>query len=137
MKVIDFLRQSDFIDIDNLNNSSHLIIVLEYISQTRDISLEELSDIIQKTGIEGDKIMPTLAQRLEKQGLKKGLQQGVQRGILIDKQNVLIRQMQKKFGLGKTDAELIKKTHSTSKLEKALDLMVMTDVKDEVLRELR
>ena len=128
-KVIDFLLENDFIDIDRLNSNSHLIIVLEYISQTRDISLEDLSDIIHKTGIEGDKIMPTLAQRLEKKGFEMG--------ILADKHSVLTRQMQKKFGLTKAEAELIKKTNSTAKLEKALDLMVVTDVKDEVLRELR
>ena len=33
-KVIDFLLENDFIDIDRLNSNSHLIIVLEYISQT-------------------------------------------------------------------------------------------------------
>ena len=144
-KVVDFLRDNDFIDIDRLHDNSHLIILLEYISQTRDMSTEELRCIIDKTGIKGDEIMPTLAQRLEKQGIEKGKELGkrlgkrlgVQHGILLEKQNVLARQIQKKFGLGKAEADLIKKTHSTAKLEKALDLMVVTDVKDEVLRELR
>ena len=69
--------------------------------------------------------------------LKRGEKQGIQLGILLEKQNVLTRLMQKKFGLSKAEAELIKKTNSTAKLEKALDLMVVTDVKDEVLRELQ
>jgi len=95
-KVIDFLRENDFIDIDRLNSNSHLIIVLEYISQTRDISLQELSDIIHKTGIEGDNIMPTLAQRLEKQGLEKGIEQGIQKGLQKGIQQGIQKGMHKK-----------------------------------------
>lgn len=81
VKVIDFLRQNDFLETEGIDSNSHLIIILEYISQTRDITLDELNNIINKSGIEGDKIMPTLAQRLAEKGKKEGIQIGLQEGI--------------------------------------------------------
>jgi len=132
-KVFAFLLENDFIDINNMGNDNQFIILLEYISRTRDISTQELGDIIKETGIDGDKIMPTLAQRLEKKGLEKGIQQG----ILIEKGNVLIKLMQKKFGLSKKEIDLINTMQNAKKLEDAIEFLVDSDNKKDVLNKLK
>jgi len=96
IKIIDFLSQNDFIDINRPAESSHLIILLEYISQTKDISFDELNNIMKKTGIKGDNIMPTLAQRLADKGKKEGIQIGMQQGIQQGIQQGMQQGMHKK-----------------------------------------
>ena len=45
------MAKNDFIDIENIGIDNQLIILLEYISQTRDIDMNELGDIFKQIGI--------------------------------------------------------------------------------------
>ena len=135
MLAVDILKNYKYIEHD-INNYIRNSDIIEYFLAINTGEKENIMETLE-TKEDTEVIIREFIKRGEKQGLEKGIQQGVQRGILIEKQNVLIRLTRKKFGLSKAEAELIKNTRSTAKLEKALDLMVVTDVKDEVLRELK
>ena len=128
MLAVDILKNYKYIE-DDINNFIRNADIIDYFLALKSVEKEHILETLEDE--EDNEV--TIIQEV----LKRGEKQGIQLGILLDKQNVLTRLMKKKFGLSKSEAELINKTHSTAKLEKALDLMVVTDVKDEVLRELR
>ena len=68
---------------------------------------------------------------------KKGIEKGKEEGELLDKQNVLIKLITKKFGITDNEKELIKKTTDLEKLDIALEDILFIDNKDEILGKLR
>jgi predicted transposase/invertase (TIGR01784 family) len=64
------------------------------------------------------------------------MKQGIEQGELIDKQNVLIKQLSKKFGLSDEEKEYIKSITNPSKLDAALDEFVFSETKAQVLESL-
>ena len=89
--------------------------------------------------------MATLAQRWVKEGREKGREEGREEGrekgreegreegIIIDKQDVLISQLNLKFGLTEVEKALIKKTKDIKKLDEALKAFVFANEKQEVI----
>ena len=67
---------------------------------------------------------------------RRGIKKGVEEGKIIEKQEVLARQLSKKFGLGPEERELIAATDNPRKLNKALDAVLFAETKEEVLRAL-
>jgi predicted transposase/invertase (TIGR01784 family) len=61
------------------------------------------------------------------------MKQGIEQGELIDKQNVLIKQLSKKFGLTEEEKEYIKSITNPSKLDAALEEILFTGVKQYIL----
>jgi hypothetical protein len=57
----------------------------------------------------------------------------IKQGELIDKQNVLIKLLSKKFGLTDEEKEYIKSITNPSKLDEALEEILFTGVKQDIL----
>ncbi|OHD20510.1 MAG: hypothetical protein A2Y34_17940 [Spirochaetes bacterium GWC1_27_15] len=72
----------------------------------------------------------------KKEGIKEGIEKGKEKGELLDKQNVLIKLITKKFGITDNEKELIKKTTDLEKLDIALEDILFIDNKDEILSKL-
>jgi hypothetical protein len=61
------------------------------------------------------------------------LQVGIEKGTLLEKQDVLIRQLSKKFGLTEEEKSFIKGIEDAGILEKGLDEILFAESKDQVL----
>jgi len=57
-------------------NKEKVLFFLAYISETKDISQDKLEKLLEESKIDGGDIMPTLADRLRKEGEKKGVKIG-------------------------------------------------------------
>ena len=75
---------------------------------------------------------------LEKDAMEKGEQVGEERGFIngqiTDKQEVLLKFMNKKFKLTNKEQEIISKEFNPDILDKALDEILFADTKDAVLK---
>lgn len=67
---------------------------------------------------------------------KRGEERGEKRGRIEDKQQVLIRQLDRKFGLGADERSRIQATLDPEKLDAALDAVLFAESKAEVLAHL-
>ncbi len=72
-----------------------------------------------------------------KKGRKEGVKRGVQKGELSDKQKVLIRLLDKKFGLPAEDKKLILSINNLEQLDAALDEIVTAESLNQVLAKLK
>jgi len=64
-------------------------------------------------------------------------EQGIEQGGLLDKQEVLIRLAEKKFGLSEEGRKLIKTVTDSQRLDDALDIILFAGNSEEVLNCLR
>ena len=87
-------------------------------------------EIVSKLG--GEEIMPSLAEKL----IKQGKQQGKQEGEIKGKQDVLIKQLRRKFGLSSSEEKIIRSVTDESKLDAAAEAVLDAKSKDEVLKVL-
>jgi len=60
------------------------------------------------------------------QGLEQGLERGIKKGELLEKQKVLIRLADKKFGISWEDKQLILSVFDSDKLDSVLDEIIST-----------
>ena len=65
------------------------------------------------------------------------LDEAKKEGELLEKQNVLVKLITKKFGITDNEKELIKKTTNLEKLDIAIEDILFIDNKDEILNKLR
>jgi predicted transposase YdaD len=72
----------------------------------------------------------TIAEKLRKEGMEKGIEEGK----LKDKQQVLIRQLTKKYSLTEQDKQHISSITDPDKLDLALDEIVVAETKEQVLK---
>ena len=68
-----------------------------------------------------------------KQGIEQGIEQGIKQGELTDKQNILIKLLSKKHGLEEDEKEYIKSITDIEKLETALEEILFSKDKKQVL----
>jgi predicted transposase YdaD len=80
-----------------------------------------LKKSIEKQGVDFMTILEDIELKAEK------------KGEIRDKQNVLIRQLSKKFGLTQKEESSIKSISNKNKLDKALDEILFAETKDQVL----
>ena len=66
----------------------------------------------------------------------KGRQEGISLGQLRDKQDVLIRLLDRKFGIGEAERELIREVEDPVRLDAALDEILFAENRDAVLEKL-
>jgi hypothetical protein len=69
--------------------------------------------------------------------LKEGLEKGLEKGKFREKQEVLIRQLSRKFDLSREEVELIERTDDSRALDAALDEFAVADSKEQVLEFLK
>jgi len=74
--------------------------------------------------------MPSFAEKLIKQGEERGKIEGKIKG----KQDVLIKQLRRKFGLSSSDEKMIRSVTDEVKLDAAAEAMLYAKSKDEVLK---
>ena len=136
-KIFDFWRVNHFFkNIDRKKNL--LLFFINYIAYTKEITREKLDSIVEKKAVQGENIMPTLAQQWlkegRKEGFEKGIQKGIEQGMLINERKTLIKLIQVKFGITDKEKKVINVASDIKKLEKALELVVISDNKKAVMK---
>lgn len=79
----------------------------------------------------------TYAKELMQQGFEKGIEQGIDEGEVRDKRAVLVRQLERKYGLTETERGRIEACDDRNALDAALDEFVFAETKEPVLRKLQ
>ena len=67
------------------------------------------------------------------QGRKEGKKEGIEQTELLEKQNILIRLLSKKFKISDKEKKSIRKLKSPELLDRALDKVLFTDKKDDIM----
>lgn len=89
-------------------------------------------DDIPKWG-DGGHMFAETAQKLTRKWLEQGIEQGIEQGELNDKHEVLIRQLELKFGLTGDEKDIIMAETSSEALNAALDAVIMNEEKQSIL----
>jgi len=115
------------------------IILLLYLFYTLDVDQNVMQEIASKLG--GGKIMPSLAERLIKQGEergeKRGEERGERKGTIKGKQALIIKLLRRKFNLTSKEEKMIHSVTDESKLDAAAEAILEAKSKDEVLKLLQ
>ena len=115
--------------------------VLRYLFFSTEITVETALRCIEITDGRAREALMTTADKLMEKGIEKGLEKGIEKGIekgtLLDKKEVLINLISKKFGVAEDDRLLIMAIEDKSKLDLVLDEILFTDSKDVLLDILR
>jgi len=98
------------------------------LSYTLDVDQDTMQRIVKELG--GEELMPSLAEKLIKQGEKRGEIKGTIKG----KQDLLIKQLRRKFGLSSSDEKMIRSVTDEVKLDAAAEAVLDAKSKDEVLK---
>ena len=117
----------------NLPEEEKLILFL-YLLYTVDVDQTTMQRIVKELG--GEEIMPSLAEKLIKQGEERGEKRGEIKGAIKGKQDLLIKQLRRKFGLSSSDEKIIRSVTDESKLDAAAEAVLDAKSKDEVLKVL-
>ncbi|MCK5200853.1 MAG: Rpn family recombination-promoting nuclease/putative transposase, partial [Spirochaetales bacterium] len=108
--------------------------VLRYLFSTTEITVDTALECIEVTDGRAREALMTTADKLMEKGIEKGLEKGIEKGIekgtLLDKKEVLINLISKKFGVAEDDRLLIMAIEDKSKLDLVLDEILFTDSKD-------
>ncbi len=135
-KIFDLWAEVGLIDTGRGIEENGVILYLTYITETKDIQLDKLGDMLEESKIKGDSIMPTLAQRLRQEGRQEGKREGRQEGRQVEKRDILISLLEKKFGLTQIERKRIENYTDSVKLGKAIEALVFSDTKSDVLDKL-
>ena len=103
----------------NLPEEEKLILFL-YLLYTVDVDQTTMQRIVKELG--GEEIMPSLAEKLMSKGEIKG------------KQDLLIKQLRRKFGLSSSEEKIIRSVTDESKLDAAAEAVLDAKSKEEVLK---
>ncbi len=103
-----------------------------------DVDQDTMQRIVKELG--GEELMPSLAEKLIKQGEERGKIEGEKRGeikgTIKGKQDLLIKQLRRKFGLSSSDEKMIRSVTDEVKLDAAAEAVLDAKSKDEVLKVL-
>ncbi len=131
-RVLEFWSEKGFI-----KEREQVLFFLIYITQTQDISQENLAALLETSQIKGGEVMPTLAERWVKEGIQKGRQEGRQEGYILGIQEVLITLLSARFKLEEEERQFIRTIQDSEKLNAALKGILTARSKEEVLQFLR
>ena len=110
--------------------------VIQYLFKRSELPKEEVIKTIKSISIKGGEQAMTIAAQLinegMKQGIEKGKRQGIEQGIIQEKQIVLIRQLNKKFGTSEQEEAFIRNYYNLDALDQALDKILFAEKKEEV-----
>jgi len=121
--------------IAELSKEERIILIL-YLFYTLDVDQDTMQRIVKELG--GEELMPSLAEKLIKQGEERGKIEGEKRGeikgTIKGKQDLLLRLLRRKFGLSSSDEKMICSVTDESKLDAAAEAVLDAKSKDEVLK---
>jgi len=106
-----------------LSEEERIILIL-YLFYTLDVDQNTMQRIVEELG--GEELMPSLAEKLIKQGKQEGEIKG--------KQDLLIKLLRRKFGLSSSDEKTIRSVTDESKLDAAAEAVLDAKSKEEVLK---
>jgi len=106
-----------------LADRNKLIFMFKYIGSTQEVDQKSFIDLLEEYD-EGGDIMP-VADLLKEEGRKEGM--------TVSKQDTLIKLMELRFNIKKTDKDFIKSVHDLDKLDKATEAILTEDKKENVL----
>ena len=95
--------------------------VLRYLSYASDITFDDVEKSTRFLPEPGREVFMTLAEQL------------IEKGEIIDKQNILIKQISRKFGVSDPEKIIIKETDNPEPLDAALDIILFAKSKSEVI----
>jgi hypothetical protein len=95
-----------------------------------DVDQTTMQRIVKELG--GEEIVPSMAEKLIKQGKREGEIKGAIKG----KQDLLIKQLRRKFGLSSSEEKMIRSVTDEAKLDAAAEAVLDAKSKDEVLKML-
>jgi len=113
--------------IAELSKEERIILIL-YLFYTLDVDQDTMQRIVKELG--GEELMPSLAEKL----IKQGKQQGKQEGEIKGKQDLLIKQLRRKFGLSSSDEKTIRSVTNEVKLDAAAEAVLDAISKDEIFK---
>ena len=113
-----------------LSEEERIILIL-YLFYTLDVDQDTMQRIVKELG--GEEIMPSLAEKLIKQGKKEGKVEGKIEG----KQELLIKFLRRKFNITPKEEKMIRSVTDESKLDAAAEAVLDAKSKDEVLKILQ
>ena len=111
----------------NLPEEERIILIL-YLFYTLDVDQDTMQRIAKELG--GEELMPSLAEKLIKQGEKRGEEKGKIEG----KQELLIKFLRRKFNITPKEEKMIRSVTDESKLDAAAEAVLDAKSKDEVLK---
>jgi len=117
--------------IAELSKEERIILIL-YLFYTLDVDQDTMQRIVKELG--GEELMPSLAEKLIKQGEERGEKRGEIKGTIKGKQDLLLRLLRRKFGLSSSDEKTIRSVTDESKLDAAAEAVLDAKSKDEVLK---
>ena len=119
----------------SLSEEERIILIL-YLFYTLDVDQDTMQRIVKELG--GEELMPSLAEKLIKQGEERGKIEGEKRGeikgIIKGKQDLLIKQLRRKFGLSSSDEKMIRSVTDEAKLDAAAEAVLDAISKDEIFK---
>jgi len=119
----------------SLSEEERIILIL-YLFYTLDVDQDTMQRIVKELG--GEEIMPSLAEKLIKQGEERGKIEGEKRGeikgTIKGKQDLLLKLLRRKFGLSSSDEKMIRSVTDEVKLDAAAEAVLDAKSKDEVLK---
>jgi len=114
------------------------------------INFSEIKEVVDKISEAGGQVMETTAMKLKREGKIEGIIKGIRKGRkegriegkiegiiegeIKGKQNSIIRQMAKKFGITKYEVKLIQSCKDINKLDLVLEEILFANSKDDVLK---
>ena len=127
---MDAMHLKDFIGIGRLyfkeeEGLKFLESVLRYLFSSTEIGVDDALKFIEMIDGRAKETLMTTAEKL--------IEQGLERGTLLDKKEILIKQISKKFGISEKERSFIMAVADKEKLDLALDKILFTESKDVLL----
>ena len=116
--------------IAELSKEERIILIL-YLFYTLDVDQDTMQRIVKELG--GEHVMPSLAEKLIKQGEERGEIKGAIKG----KQELVIKLLRRKFNLTSKEEKTIRSVTDEAKLDAAAETILDAKSKDEVLKLLQ
>jgi flagellar biosynthesis/type III secretory pathway protein FliH len=102
-----------------------------------DVEPGQVAEALEQAESEVEEVFMTAADRLIQRGVEKGMEKGFEKGTIQDKQEVLCKQLTRKFGVSEEERSFIKSIYDRDKLDCALDEILFAETKKQVLGVLR
>ena len=114
---------------------------IRYILCATSITPEEIREAAATISRTIEEVSMTTGEKLRAEGLREGIEEGrkegYERGTISDKQDVLIRQVSKKFGITDEERTMIESVNYPAMLDRALDEILFAESKEVVIKVLK